>query len=116
VDSSEDTDNATDTGPDPIEESETRRDQQYVETLVHVVGLPCRVVAIDVDQDSAVAVDASTEEICESVVRYCERPDGTALGRREPNADEPIVESAITPLNFVMDSVGVAICAIGASR
>jgi len=61
------------------------------------------VVAIDVDENTAVAVDAPAEEVREHAVRYRERPEGTALGRREPRADKPIVETSITPQDFVMD-------------
>jgi hypothetical protein len=62
---------------------------------------------IGVDEDGAVAINASTEEVGEMVVRNGERTEREALRWCESNAEKPIVESSVAPLQAINVSSAV---------
>jgi hypothetical protein len=62
------------------------------------------VITVRVHENAAVAVDATSKEIGVNLVGYHQWPKSVALGRRESDAEEPVVQTAVAPLNFVKES------------
>ena len=100
LDRSSDRDRAIDALLDPLEESPTSGHQRHVEPLVHVIRPLDGVMAIGTHEHRAVAVDTATKKVREELVRHRERPDRTALGRCEPDAQKPVVQSAVALLHL----------------
>jgi hypothetical protein len=86
---------------DPTEKWAAPRNERDVESLVHVADVLGGVKPVGVDEDGAVAINASTEEVGEIVVRNGELAEREALRWCESNAEQPIVESSVAPLQAV---------------
>ena len=104
VDSSREPCRPADTFLNPREKPTTRRNQRHVETLVHVVRAFRSVIRVGIHEDRTVAVDAATKEVREQLIGDGEWPYGSALRRCEADAEEPVVQLVVVPLNFVKES------------
>jgi hypothetical protein len=86
---------------DPTKKWAAPRNERDVESLVHVADVLGGVKPVGIDEDGAVAINASTEEVCEIFVRNGKLTEREALRWCESNAEKPIVEAFVAPLQAI---------------
>jgi hypothetical protein len=93
-------------GSEPIDKQSTGGHERDIQTFIDVPWILAAVVAIHVHNDGSIAIDASTSEVREVLIRDGEWPDGSTLCGRETNAFDPPGEAPITPLDPVASTMG----------
>jgi hypothetical protein len=92
----------------PLDERGARRNEAHVQALVHILLVLRRMVAVAVDCNRSIPVDARANKIRHPHVRNGQGAERKGLGGHKADTHQPFVKPAVAPLKTIADATRTA--------